>query len=40
MVMTAFRTVDSRRSAFTAFNENILLEKLMRGWGGLSILEK
>lgn len=31
MVMTAFRTVDSRQSAFTAFNENILLEKLKMG---------
>lgn len=38
MVITAFRTVDSRQSAFTAFNENILLEKLKMG--GLSILEK
>lgn len=31
MVMTVFRTVDSRQSAFTAFNENILLEKLKMG---------
>lgn len=39
MVMTAFRTVDSRQSAFTAFNENILLEKLKRGWGDCQYLK-
>lgn len=39
MVMKAFRTVDSRQSAFTAFNENILLEKLKRGWGDCQYLK-